>query len=70
MRVLVDHPGRVYSRDQLLELMHEDLRDVADRAVDSHIRNLRRKLEDLDSGLPYIHSVYGAGYRFEAADFT
>lgn len=65
MRVLVEHPSRIYSRDQLLDVMHADLRDVTDRAVDSHIRNLRRKLDDLGSGASCIYSVYGAGYRFE-----
>lgn len=65
LQTLVAHPGRVYSRDQLLDLMHDDLRDVTDRVVDSHIRNLRRKLDDLVPGGPYVHSVYGAGYRFE-----
>lgn len=65
LRALVAHPGRVYSRDQLLDVMHEDQRDVTDRVVDSHIRNLRRKLEDLLPGTVCIHSVYGAGYRFE-----
>ena len=65
LHVLIAHPGRVYSRDQLLDLMHDNLRDVTDRVVDSHIRNLRRKLDALVPGAPYIHSVYGAGYRFE-----
>lgn len=68
LHVLVTHPGRIYSRDQLLDLMHGDLRDVTDRVVDSHIRNLRRKLEDLAPGQSYIHAVYGAGYRFEIAE--
>ncbi|MBB6246517.1 response regulator [Rhodanobacter sp. A1T4] len=68
LQTLVAHPGRVYSRDQLLDLMHDELRDVTDRVVDSHIRNLRRKLDDLVPGGPYIHSVYGAGYRFESSE--
>jgi len=70
LQTLVTHPGRLYSRDQLLDLMHDDLRDVTDRVVDSHIRNLRRKLEDLVPGGPYVHSVYGAGYRFELPEST
>lgn len=70
LKALVEYPGRVYSRDQLLDAMHEDLRDINDRAVDSHIRNLRRKLEDCAPGAQWIHSVYGAGYRFEPADAT
>jgi two-component system response regulator BaeR len=52
----------------LLDLMHDDLRDVTDRVVDSHIRNLRRKLEDIAPGQSFIHSVYGAGYRFEVVE--
>lgn len=65
LAALVKHPGRVYSRDQLLDLMHDDLRAVTDRVVDSHVRNLRRKLEDVAPGQVFIHSMYGAGYRFE-----
>lgn len=65
LSTLIAHPGRVYSRDQLLDLLHADLCDVSDRAVDSHIKNLRRKLEDYLPGVSCIHSVYGLGYRFE-----
>jgi two-component system response regulator BaeR len=68
LHALITHPGRIYSRDRLLDLMHDDLRDVTDRVVDSHIRNLRRKLEDMAPGQAFIHSVYGAGYRFEMAE--
>ena len=65
LQAMLARPGRVYSRDQLLDLIHDDLRDVTDRVVDSHVRNLRRKLEDIAPGQSFIHSVYGAGYRFE-----
>ncbi|MHC1478849.1 response regulator [Frateuria aurantia] len=65
LRELVGHPGRVYSRDRLLDVMHEDLREVGDRAVDSHIRNLRRKIEDIRPKMACIHAVYGSGYRYE-----
>lgn len=68
LKTLLEHPGRVYSRDKLLDAMHEDVRDIADRTVDSHIRNLRRKLEDCAPGAKWIHSVYSAGYRFEPPD--
>lgn len=68
LQALVKYPGRIYSRDQLLDLMHGDLRDVTDRVVDSHVRNLRRKLEDMAPGQSYIHAVYGAGYRFEMVE--
>jgi two-component system response regulator BaeR len=62
---LVEHPERVFSRAQLLDFAHEDLRDVNDRTVDSHIKNIRRKI---DARLPQsdcLQSVYGIGYRFE-----
>ncbi len=65
LRELVSHPGRVYSRDRLLDVMHEDLREVGDRAVDSHVRNLRRKIEDVRPTMVCIHAVYGSGYRYE-----
>ena len=59
---LIDHPNRVYSRQQLLDFAHEDQRDINDRTVDSHIKNIRRKLPAADC----LQSVYGVGYRFEA----
>lgn len=45
--------------------LHEDLRDASDRAIDSHIKNLRRKLEQASAGDIGIASVYGVGYRFD-----
>jgi two-component system response regulator BaeR len=62
---LVGHPGRVYSRQQLLDLAHEDQRDINDRTVDSHIKNIRRKIEARSPQLDCVQSVYGVGYRFE-----
>lgn len=65
LEVLSRHPGRVYRRDQLLDLIYDDFRDVSDRTIDSHVKNLRRKLEAALPERPLIHSVYGVGYRFE-----
>lgn len=62
---LVEHPDRVYSRQQLLDAAHEDQRDTNDRAVDSHIKNIRRKLATALPGTDCLQSVYGVGYRFE-----
>jgi two-component system response regulator BaeR len=50
----------------LLDSLHEDMRDVSDRAIDSHIKNLRRKLEQAHTGENTIVSVYGVGYRLDA----
>ncbi|MDY7066729.1 Transcriptional regulatory protein BaeR [Pseudomonas extremaustralis] len=60
--------GRVFSRDQLLDQIYDDHRVVTDRTVDSHIRNLRRKLEQACPGETPIESLYGVGYRFQLAD--
>lgn len=65
LRALARQPGRVFSRDQLLDHLHDDVRVVTDRAVDSHVRNLRRKLEAAADGADPIRSVYGVGYAWE-----
>jgi two-component system response regulator BaeR len=62
LRKLRLQPGRVFSRAQLIHALYEDHRVVSDRTVDSHIKNLRRKLAD--DGADPIESVYGVGYRF------
>lgn len=67
LRQLLQHPGRVFERAQLLDLIHEDFRDVSDRVVDSHIKNIRRKLAALDLPQECITSVYGVGYRLDLA---
>lgn len=66
LKTLASTPGRVFSRDALLDQLHADQRAVTDRAVDSHIKNLRRKLEQAQAGPDCIRSIYGVGYRFDA----
>ncbi|HSI59516.1 MAG TPA: response regulator [Ideonella sp.] len=66
LQALAEAPGRVFSRDQLLDRIHDDGRAVADRTIDSHVRNLRRKLEAVRPGEEPIRSIYGVGYRYEA----
>lgn len=65
LNFLASQPGRVFSRDQLMNAMYSDYRVVSDRAVDTHVKNLRRKLKDGTGGREWIESVYGLGYRFE-----
>ena len=57
--------GQVFSRAQLLDLLRQDSLDVTDRAIDSHIKNLRRKIAVVLPQTEAIGSVYGLGYRFE-----
>lgn len=65
LRALLARPGQVLGRARLLDSLHEDMRDVSDRAIDSHIKNLRRKLEQAHTGESTIVSVYGVGYRLD-----
>jgi len=66
LRLFVGNPGRVYSRGQLLELCYQQEQLIIDRVIDSHIKNLRKKIAKvLPDGLEVIHAVYGVGYRFE-----
>jgi two-component system response regulator BaeR len=65
LHFLVEHPGRIYGRQQIMETIYNDDRFVSDRTVDSHIKKLRRKIEAVDPKATLIHSVYGVGYKFE-----
>ena len=58
-------PGRIFSRDRLMDRIYDDHRIVSDRTIDSHVKKLRRKLTDLLPERELIHSVYGVGYRYE-----
>lgn len=65
LSAMAAHPGQVFSRAKLLDIASGDSLDVADRAIDSHIKNLRRKLAATAPGAEPIHSIYGLGYRFD-----
>ncbi|MCK9394548.1 MAG: response regulator [Methylobacter sp.] len=65
LQTMVQQPGRIFSRTQLMDLIYRDQRIVSDRTIDSHIKKLRKKLADLVPGRELIHAVYGAGYRYE-----
>jgi len=65
LRLLLSRPGRVYSRDQLLATVHDSQRDISDRAIDTHVKNLRKKIQAVDAECDCITSVYGVGYRFD-----
>ncbi len=65
LRLLASHPGRVFSRARLLEDLYADHRVVTDRTVDSHVKNLRKKLEAVSPEEALVHSVYGLGYKIE-----
>lgn len=70
LSVLAEHPGRVYRRSELLDLIYDDFRDVSDRTIDSHIKNLRRKLAEILGPRELILSVYGVGYKLDFERFS
>jgi len=65
LKALTSHPGHVYSRDRLMGFAYEDSRIVNDRTIDTHVKNLRKKLSAANAGEELIHSIYGVGYKIE-----
>ncbi|MCX6079293.1 MAG: response regulator transcription factor [Chloroflexi bacterium] len=65
LTTLMKQPGRIFSRAQLLTAVHGIAFESYERAIDSHIRNLRRKLETAAGDARYIITVHGVGYKFE-----
>jgi two-component system response regulator ChvI len=68
LETLARRPGHVKSRDQLLEAAYPHDTTASDRTIDSHVKRLRRKFQDVDAAFDAIESVYGAGYRLRAGD--
>ncbi|MBI2832165.1 MAG: response regulator transcription factor [Chloroflexi bacterium] len=66
LRVLAENPGRVYSRAQLLDMVQGDAYEGYERTIDSHIKNLRKKIEPDPDHPRYVVTVYGVGYKMEA----
>jgi two-component system, OmpR family, response regulator BaeR len=65
LRALAASPGRVFPRERLLEKLYDDHRVVTDRTVDAHVKNLRRKLQEIRPGEDLVRSIYGVGYKLE-----
>ena len=65
LNVLYRSQGRVFTRDQVLNYLYDDNRVVNDRTIDSHVKNLRRKLVEAGGDENWIKSIYGVGYRME-----
>ncbi len=64
LSALASQPGRVFSRAQLLEAIHGVAFESYERAIDAHIKNIRRKIEPKPGEPHYILTVYGVGYKF------
>jgi len=66
LAVLASHPERVLSREELIRLAQGEEYDGYDRNIDSHIKNIRRKVKEKARDWSFIETVYGVGYRFQA----
>ncbi len=64
---LAREPGRVFTRGQLLDAVHGVAFESYERAIDAHVKNLRRKIEPTPGAPRYLQTVYGVGYRFVEA---
>ena len=62
--VMAASPGRVFSRSQLLDAVHGVSFETYERAIDAHVKNIRKKLEPVPSEPRYLLTVHGVGYRF------
>jgi DNA-binding response OmpR family regulator len=63
LKVLAESPGRVYSRLQLLDKIQDDAYEGYERTIDSHIKNIRKKIESDPDHPHFILTVYGVGYK-------
>ncbi|HYK94303.1 MAG TPA: response regulator transcription factor [Candidatus Dormibacteraeota bacterium] len=63
LATLARHPGRVFTRSQLLDAAHGEAFEAYERAIDAHVKNIRRKLEPEPARPRYLLTVYGVGYR-------
>lgn len=65
LSVLAERPRRIFSRAHLLEALEPDSPSTSERAIDSHVKNLRRKFAAADGGREWIRCVYGVGFCFD-----
>jgi DNA-binding response OmpR family regulator len=64
LALLMGRPQKIFTRDEIIENIKNDEYDGFDRTIDSHIKNLRQKIEDDTRNPRYVLTVYGMGYRF------
>ena len=64
LAALARAPGRIFTRSQLLDAVHGVAFESYERAIDAHVKNIRRKLEPVPNEPRYLLTVYGVGYRF------
>lgn len=64
LKIFLEHPNRVFSRQELLKITQGKYFESYERTIDSHIKNLRKKLTKADPNTQHIKSIYGVGYQY------
>lgn len=70
LHTLFSNPTKIFTRDEIIEVAFGIEYEAFDRAIDTHIKNIRQKLEDDPKNSKYIKTIYGVGYRAGAQDET
>ncbi len=65
IQLFYNNPNRIFSRQTIIESIYQNHHDVSEKTVNSHIRNLRKKLADISSCHEWIHAIYAVGYRYD-----
>ncbi|MEN8779633.1 MAG: response regulator [Desulfobacterales bacterium] len=65
LKIMIAHPSRVFSRSELLDKVQGYQFEGYDRTIDTHIKNIRKKIAEKLPGREVIHTVYGIGYKFD-----
>jgi len=63
--LFISHVGRVFTREDIINNVYSDTTDISDRNIDTHIKNIRKKINDIQAGLNPIAAVYSVGYKFK-----
>jgi len=69
LKLFLENSGRVFSRDEILNRTYDDISDVSDRNIDTHIKNIRKKISQIAGEAEPIRSVYGIGYKFNKTEY-
>ena len=62
--LFMDHAGRVFSREDIINQVYNKTVDMSDRNIDTHIKNIRKKINEIEAGVNPIAAVYGVGYKW------
>ncbi|WP_428623843.1 winged helix-turn-helix domain-containing protein, partial [Sedimenticola sp.] len=65
LKLLASVDGKIFSRQEIIRTIYSDNRVISERSIDSHIKKLRRKIEDVIDGDNPVQSVYGVGFKWE-----